>query len=145
MTMRPKAARSVLKKKIEAALAAQWGRATADAVELELPLPISTNELWRPAGGKMIKTARYETWFRDAGNMINQQRAMKISGPYAMTLVINRRRTGIDLDNAVKAASDALQENGVIENDRLAQRITLSWSDDVAGMRVTVEKWKEAA
>lgn len=135
--------------KINAALKEQWRRpSTHEPIDLNLPLPISTNDLWRPDGkGGVCRTDRYETWFRAAGNMINAQRPGRIDGCYALSLTINRRRTRIDLDNAVKAVSDALQECGVIDNDRLAEEIHLRWSDDVDGMLVWIERWtkREAA
>ena len=50
-------------------------------------------------------------------------------------------RTKMDLDNSVKGISDLLQEHKVIDNDRKAERITIEWSDVIAGTRVFVERW----
>lgn len=136
-----------LKAKIAAALTQQWARRPVDHVELDLPLPLSANELWRPVmrSGKpaMIKTDRYASWAVVAETEINNQRPGRVIGPYVLTLIVNRRRVGIDLGNAEKAASDVLQAAGVVENDRRAEEIHLYWSDSVEGMRAVIETFQE--
>lgn len=130
---------------IKAALEKQWPRADAEVVVIDLPLPISTNELRTVSRGQFLSSDRYRTWARDAGNMLEAQRPRCVRGAYAITLLVNPRRTKIDLDNSIKGVSDLLQKHRVIENDRKASRIVLEWSEAVEGSRVTVEKWKEAA
>lgn len=136
-----------LKAKVNAALVQQWARKPVGRVELELPLPISTNALWRSVvrNGKsrMLKTKRYESWALVAGTEINNQRPGRIVGPYVLTLTVNRRRCDIDLGNAEKAASDALQAAGVVENDCRAEEIHLHWSDTVEGMRAVIEPFRK--
>jgi crossover junction endodeoxyribonuclease RusA len=115
-----------------------------------LPLPVSTNDLWRPVwrtskDGRrvpgMAKSSQYEAWIREAGYTLNVQRPMKIAGAYSLTIQVSRE-CRIDLGNVEKAVSDLLQRHGVIENDRLAEKITLSWIDaeklDGAGMTVLI-------
>jgi crossover junction endodeoxyribonuclease RusA len=138
-----------IKAKINAALSEQWSRREVDRVELDLPLPISANDLWRtvtrPSGkSAMIKTKRYAGWAVVAGNEINKQRPGKISGPYVITISVNRRRSSIDLGNAEKATSDALQAAGVVDNDRRAEEIHLYWSDSVEGMHAVIEPFRKA-
>lgn len=126
-------------------------------ISLTLPAPISTNALWRPTlrmrtNGKrapsISKTAKYEAWIKEAGWTLQAQRPGKINGPYALTIKVSRSFLG-DLDNASKATSDLLQRHGVIENDRLAQKIELTWiaADKLpagAGMAVMVVACKGA-
>lgn len=129
---------------IKAALAEQWPRRQVDAVSVDLPLPVSTNDLWRPAGGRMVKTERYRVWARAAADAIGLQRPGCVSGPYSLTLLVNRRRRSrADLGNMEKGVSDALQAACVIDNDLDAERIVIEWSDSVLGCRAIVEKWIE--
>jgi crossover junction endodeoxyribonuclease RusA len=130
---------------IKAALAKQWPRQEAERVDIDLPLPISTNDLHAVSWRSFRNSDRYRTWSRAAGVMINAQRPASVRGHYALTLVINPRRTKIDLDNSIKGISDLLQAHRVIENDRLANRIVLEWPEAVEGSRVTIEKWGAAA
>ena len=121
-----------------------------------LPAPISTNALWRPTLRKRkdgstfpskADSGAYKAWIVEAGYHINLQKPAKIMGPYALTIQVSRA-CRCDLDNAAKCASDILQRHGLIENDRLAQKIELSWiaADKLpagAGMSVMVVATKE--
>ena len=117
----------------------EWKRRPELVVVLDLPFPISTNRLWRPAAGRMVKTARYRTWRRAAGNEINRQRPGRIEGAFhcRITLELKLGRK-IDGDNGVKCVLDALQENGVIDNDCLATETTVEWSKTVTGAHVVL-------
>lgn len=130
---------------IKAAYEAQWGRAESDMVVLDLPLPISTNELHRPGWNSFHRSDRYRIWRQAAGVMLNAQRPGRVAGRYTITLLVNRARTKMDLDNSVKSVSDILQAHGVIDNDRHAEEIHLRWSDAIDGTRVYVEKWRRPA
>lgn len=130
---------------IKAALEKQWPRNEAEIVVIDLPLPISTNDLHTVSWASFRNSQRYRTWIQAAGSMLNLQKPGSVRGKYALTLTINPRRINIDLDNSIKGVSDLLQKHRVIDNDRYAQRIVLEWSEAVEGSRVTLEKWKEAA
>lgn len=108
------------------------------AMTLDLPMPISTNDLWMPVRrgqtAAMIRTSQYKNWLVEAGLFLNRQAKNRIIGPYALSLYVSRKSRA-DLGNAEKAVSDLLQTHGVIENDRHAQRIEMAWAD-VPGMRV---------
>ena len=112
-------------------------------VTLDLPAPISTNKLWRPIvrGGKpaIVSTKEYLAWISEAGWRLNAQRPGMVEGPYAITMKISRKSRA-DLDN-VKAVSDLLQTQGVIENDRLAERVVIERAD-IDGMQVMVVSTK---
>lgn len=112
-------------------------RKPVQCVMLELPAPISTNQLWSTrSGGGLYSSKRYRAWLYEAGAVLNSQRPGLVAGPYALTLKVSSAWGG-DLDNAVKAVSDLLQHHGVIENDRLAQRILIERAD-VPGVSVLV-------
>lgn len=134
-----------LKAKMNEALANQWGRKEVDCVEIDLPIPPSINRLWVPVNGGMVRSERYRTWWRAAGNELVRARPGRVSGAYALTLLVNRTESKADLNNLEKAVSDLLQEHGVIENDRRGDRIELEWSNAVERCRVIVRRWQARA
>ena len=116
---------------------------TQQFVVVELPSPISTNELFIAIGKRRVKSARYSKWLRDAAVLMLEQKPRSVEGPYALTIRVPVKWRG-DLDNAAKAVSDFLQSQGVITNDRLAQRIVIEkWPQTF--MQAMVVSTKEAA
>jgi crossover junction endodeoxyribonuclease RusA len=122
-------------------------RPSVQVVTLDLPTPISTNDIWKPVNrGKyasLVLSKAYLAWQAEAGFKLNTQRPGIVEGPYAVTIKVSHKWRG-DLDNASKATSDLLQAHGVIENDKLAQRVLIE-RGDVEGMRVMVVSTKEAS
>lgn len=117
-------------------------RKPVQCVMLELPAPISTNQLWSTRSGRGFYLSKsYRSWMRDAGIVLNSQRPGLVAGPYALTLKVSLSWGG-DLDNSVKATSDLLQHHGVIVDDRLAQRILIERAD-VPGISVLVASTTE--
>lgn len=117
-------------------------RRHVECAAMDLPKPISTNSLWRTTkGGGWYLSPAYKAWRTEVGLLINANRVGRVSGPYALTVNVSHKWRG-DLDNALKALSDALQEHGVIENDRLCQSIHIRRSEGVAGMSVLVVSTK---
>lgn len=110
---------------------------------ITLPAPISTNALWtirrnqRTGAAYMSRSSAYVRWLRDCGWLINSQHVTPIKGWYAITLFLGVG-SKIDLDNALKAAMDLLQHQGVIENDRLCAQVLMLWSDRVDGLQIAV-------
>jgi len=129
--------------KIKDALRDQWSRPVVDMVQLDLPYPVSTNALWMRSSttGQVIRSPRYAKWFQAAGNELAIQRPGCIRGKYALEVLIERKSGRRDIDNAIKSLSDLLVANQVVEDDSLAQRITLEWSDTIKGAWVTIRKW----
>jgi crossover junction endodeoxyribonuclease RusA len=119
-------------------------RRLVPAVTVTLPMPPSTNVLWRTAGRRLILSMPYREWKRDAGWRLCEQRPGRIEGSYALHIKACRKGTKCDLDNLCKAASDLLQAHGVISNDRLAEKITLEWGAP-EGVIVTVVSTREQA
>lgn len=118
---------------------AEWARPVVGTVTLSLPFPPSVNNLWRRGRTGMYRSPSYMTWLNAAGTMLNAQKPGKIAGHYVIAIELerkdNRRR---DCDNLVKAVSDLLEQHGVIENDSLADSLTVAWSPRVSGCRVVL-------
>lgn len=116
-----------------------------------LPYPPSANAIWRNVDGKTLVSAPYRKWKSLAFSEIVAQGAGKlhrrtIAGPYQMMLLADRpdkRRR--DIGNLEKCCSDALVTAGVIEDDHLAERITLAWSKRAPGKGAKVHITIEAA
>jgi crossover junction endodeoxyribonuclease RusA len=99
-----------------------------------LPFPPSANErLTVGRGGRrFVNTAKYRAWKKEASwivAMATRGPGNKIAGPYEMHVIampppLKRAR---DIDNLLKATSDALKDGGMIEDDSLCQRINLEW------------------
>lgn len=118
---------------------------TAIAV-LAVPYPPSVNRIWRSrrgAGGKpsFFLDRRYQTWKRVFDNIVMAERPRpKVVGHFcaSITLDHSKRRSNTDADNRAKVILDALQRCGIIENDSLADRVTVQWGVAPEGARVTV-------
>lgn len=120
-------------------------RRACECVALELPKPISVNALRRPKEtGGFCNTKVYKAWKTEVGLLINAQRAGGVYGPYALTITVTTKWGG-DLGNVEKAVSDALQDNGVVQNDKLCQEIKIRRSTATAGMSVLIVSTSEVA
>lgn len=113
-------------------------------ITINLPIPPSVNELWRVRGGQPKCTERYKIWQQAAhGHFLEQggHRLPKIKGHFTLSAVFDEKRRGnSDLDNRMKALLDYLQKGaGVIENDRLCDRISIAWGDAPMGCAVTLQ------
>lgn len=104
---------------------------------LTIPRPPSVNSLWTNVRGRgRVRTRRYQTWLNAAGWEIKSQKPERVTGPYYIAIAIGRERNKdgspsarrIDIGNFEKAISDLLVELGVIEDDSLAESITIYWS-----------------
>lgn len=111
---------------------------------LELPVPISTNELFVAfvRGGKPCRapSKKYAAWVSEAGLRLNTQHAGIVEGAYAITIKVSRSWRG-DLDNAAKCVCDLLQSHGVIENDKRAERVVIERAD-IDGTHVMIVSTK---
>lgn len=114
-------------------------------MKLMLPYPPSANKLWKPvAAGKMPRTPEYRAWMTEASWLaaLAAREQGRIRGTYKVLVEVcppslKRRR---DLDNLLKATSDALVKGGVVEDDSLCQEITVRWTVlDEPGLMVTIE------
>jgi len=112
----------------------------APEIILRLPLAPSANSIWDNAGARVFRSKQYEDWYGHAGLVANTQHPQRISGPYELTIEVSRpddRRR--DLDNFAKPTSDFLVRMGLVDDDYLAQLVTLRWVDTGSGMLVRVK------
>lgn len=107
---------------------------------IELPFPVSTNQLYANVAKRgRVKTARYRAWCCTAGWELKQQKPQPISGDYSITIEVERKKSrNPDLGNCHKGVSDLLVEHGVVADDSLESEIVMRWAPDVKGCRVTV-------
>lgn len=121
----------------------QFTRPEVESLSIDLPFPPSMNRLWRSTkSGKHYRSPRYQTWFQAAGIEINRQRPGKVSGAFSVLLQLGRPdRRKRDLDNLMKPVLDLLQHYGVIDDDGLAQHVSIHWSDTIKGAHVVLSKW----
>ena len=118
----------------------QDARCEVDRIELALPAPPSANGLFanRAVGGR-IKTEGYKAWIAEAGWRLQQQRPGRIAGAYEIEIRVARTE-GADIDNRVKALSDLLVKHRVVEDDSLAEKLTVSWLPPGSGVVVILTK-----
>jgi Holliday junction resolvase RusA-like endonuclease len=121
-------------------------RRAASAVVLKLPAPPSANSLFanRRSGSKgrgRIKTEIYRAWIEEAGKTLMIQRPERVAGKYELSLFFERQTGRNDLDNRIKALADLLVTHGVIDDDSLAEKIVLKWSDEVEGVLVMIKQY----
>lgn len=110
-------------------------------IQFNLPYPPTLNNLFKNVRNGRVKTAEYDAWIQAARLLLMAQRPGSQSGSFRATIILgkpDRRRR--DIDNTVKAIMDLITKAGVIEDDCLAQSITVAWAWDtiVPGGSVTV-------
>ncbi len=91
-------------------------------IELRLPLPPSTNNLFITRGKKRIVSPRYRKWRDEAGWMLVEQNPKPVKGDFDLWLYIewpDRRKR--DLDNSIKGVLDLLVSHQLVEDDSLCQ------------------------
>ena len=101
----------------------------------DLPAPPSANALFVFRDGRKRKSNTYRKWRVDAGFMLTGAPRHPPETPLRVTIdaAVNRTR---DVDNLIKPAIDALQDAGVIPDDR--------WVDEVVARRVPAGDGLEA-
>ena len=124
-----------------------------EAVTLNLPFPPSANSLHRSVNGRSIISKPYREWRRAVAlSLLPQLRRWThrpiIAGPYSISVTAERPDARArDLDNLCKSCFDSLtapRKNKpgahVVEDDSLAQRVTLQWAASAPkkGARVIV-------
>jgi len=105
--------------------------------------PPSVNNLYFNIGRGRQMSAYYKRWLDVASMEIMMQRIgqERVAGPYELHAIFGRTfpfRPRIDLGNLEKGLSDLLVKMNVIDDDKLAEKITLEWGDVQCGCEVTV-------
>jgi hypothetical protein len=111
------------------------------ACVIDLPLPPSVNRFMAKLGNR---SPVVKVWVRDAdAHFISQMKNLRnIIGPYEIEITWSAMRRGIsDIGNREKALSDWLQRVGLVENDRMCERMTLLWGVAPEGCRVRLRAW----
>lgn len=122
-------------------------------ITLTLPIPPSTNELFRNVstaereraasqGRKLpgrAKTKAYISWLNAAGWTLKAQRPGKVPGKVKIQILMRQPRASADCDNRFKAPIDLLVLHGVIDDDRNVQGAAIDWAD-VEGCIVTIRE-----
>ncbi|MGI9345542.1 MAG: RusA family crossover junction endodeoxyribonuclease [Gammaproteobacteria bacterium] len=113
--------------------------ATRDAgpatLTFTIPLPASTNALYRNVPGKgRVKTGVYKSWVQEAFYTANESLGVEpflaFFGEVEVELLAarpdKRRR---DIDNLLKATLDLCKTLGVIEDDSFVRKVSAEWVD----------------
>jgi Holliday junction resolvase RusA-like endonuclease len=116
-------------------------------MKLFLPYPPSVNaRMTVNRAGTMILKPGYKIWMQEAAWVValamRDSKQKTITGPYRLDMIaMPQLRSQVrDLDNIIKATSDALKKGGAIEDDRFCQKLTLAWGElDEAGILVEIE------
>lgn len=106
---------------------------------LELPYPPSTNHnaYWGQVGHRRYLTAKAKAFRADVWEACRNREGFQI--PLAMTVELyptDRRKR--DIDNPIKALLDALQHAGVIADDSLVEKLTVTKRGIVKGGKCVV-------
>lgn len=112
-------------------------------LELSLDFPPSVNRLWRVSkAGGMYRSPKYAEWRKATmWDVAAQAKGIKIKGEYKLTVnVVKPDKRHRDLDNIIKAVSDILESSGVIENDKLCQRLEMKWVKDGHPCHVIIQE-----
>jgi Holliday junction resolvase RusA-like endonuclease len=117
-------------------------------IEIDLPLPTSTNRIWRRGHSRgtgrtwTYLSKSYQTWKAKAAEALKVQfptLPAKITGPFDVRLVITRaKRYKLDLDNRIKAALDFSVQSGLIEDDKFQNRVVVEYGKAPMGARLTL-------
>ena len=100
---------------------------------MDLPMPPSTNEIWRRAGAKIILSGAYNDWRKRADMAVIAngcwRERVKMPGKFSADIIFNSklRRKNMDLDNRIKAVLDWAQRVELITNDCLCEEVRARW------------------
>lgn len=107
--------------------------------EFDLPIPPSTNHIWRAARGRVYKSGKYTTWLSHADRVVAFQecKIRQVRRPVKVEIVITPGkgwRANRDLDNCVKPILDYLVNRGWIEDDcaQFVRQVTIRLNDSSA-------------
>lgn len=112
-----------LREKTRRCSAADGGIGANTIISLDLPLPPSTNRIWRSSRGKVHKSAEYVKWEKQAQALFMTQKRnlKKITGQFHATFIFNESmlRPNSDCNNRDKAALDFAVAMNLIEDDSI--------------------------
>ena len=100
-------------------------------ISIHLPMPPSTNLIWRSDRGRVHKSKAYSDWLKQAGYEWLRQRKEQprnISGNFRAILILDStQRSRKDLDNRIKAILDFCTENQIVDDDKFCDALLVKW------------------
>ena len=86
-----------------------------------LPLPPSTNRMYRRAGNIIHKSGEYRAWLTQAGWQFASQVKghSTIKSAASVEVFVGKMHGARDLDSIIKPLGDFLQEAQIVANDKL--------------------------
>lgn len=88
---------------------------------IDLPMPPSTNRIWRRGRKGMIKSDEYVEWIQRADDEVMAAHALRgvhtINGGFSVLILLNATQRRGDSDNRIKAVLDWAQSRRVVHND----------------------------
>jgi Holliday junction resolvase RusA-like endonuclease len=106
----------------------------ADSVEitLDLPMPVSTNKIWRTGRGRTYRSKEYVLWCEraDMAVMVTKKPGPlpKIYGLFEVEIRLSSAgRKGRDGDNYCKSVLDFCQSRDIVRNDSDCRRGSWAW------------------
>lgn len=114
-------------------------------IVLDLPVPPSVNKL-RKADWASFQLGR--EWMRGADAYVfaakcRHENPLKLDRipRYELTVIVDEKQTGMDLDNCLKALIDYLVRVRIVENDakKNLRRLIVEWGHAPHGVRVIVK------
>lgn len=97
---------------------------------LTLPWPPAVNNLFATFNNRRIPSRRYKAWLAEAACALGDQQLAPVRGSFHVRILCDRPdRRKRDLDGLMKAPLDLMVKAGLIEDDSLAQSLTIAWSD----------------
>ena len=124
---------------VKSALKLSIGRRSVRTLELDLPKPLSVNNLFFNVPDKgRVASAAYKEWRKQAGLQIMAQRIGHIGGPVEIYIGVKEGKG--DLDGTIKCLLDSLVHNGIIDGDgpKVVRRLVVEWAD-VPGARIGIK------
>lgn len=113
-----------------------------DGVWLYPSYPPSVNGNYRAVAGRVILSAKYRAWKKQAAlEYMIAKPPKRISGPVLIDITLRapdkRRR---DIDNPIKALADFLVNVGAIEADdnSIVKALTVRWNEDGFGVPCSI-------
>lgn len=123
-----------------AARGAEPVRATLPAQFLITGHAVSVGGSYIPMAGRLVKTAERKEWDKMMDEQLRAQWNLRLPIEEEVFLVVDVyiAANTMDEDNPLKPVQDALQESGVLKNDRLVRRATITKHVDRHRPRVEV-------
>jgi Holliday junction resolvase RusA-like endonuclease len=121
---------------------------------IDLPFPISVNNIWKKGPKGFYLSAPYSKWIEAADQLFVMNKIgplRTIEGKFIAVIELHatgKKRKTSDCDNLAKVCLDYAQRTRLIENDRLAQWVTIGWVDEPSaappyGARLTILPWDQ--